>query len=182
MTNKNDIIKILSERHYHNFVECASTKIIELDANIEELYKLATDQDLNMPKAQKQNIIFRSAYILEYIYFNYPDLFYPFIERFICDYPNCKNASAQRHFTKMMADLLKKHKFNGEQINFIAEATTLWVSDPKTKVAVKVWAMHILNILKSDLLWLSEIWNDLEELMKNDASPAMLVRIRRNWQ
>ena len=126
-------------------------------------------------------VIFRSAHTLEYIYFNYHNLFTPFQERFLIDFTLCQNSSAKRHFSKIMADLLKQNTPNLDQIESIAEVAANWVADPKVRVAVKIWSMSILKILRPKVAWLNEIWEDLEAMMINNATPAIEDRLRRGW-
>ena len=174
------LIELMLERFYKDFAATSATKVIELDG-VGELYSIATDNALALPKTQKQNVIFRSAYTLEYIYFNNPDLFIPFREKFISDFNLCQNSSAKRHFAKMMADLLKYHTPTMEQIESIAETAVSWIAEPKTRVAVKLWSMSILKIIRQKVSWLDDIWEDLEAVMINNTSPAIEVRFRRGW-
>ncbi len=181
MTIKEQIIDYILNRCSQNFALCASSLVIKLDG-VEELYLLATDKGISHTKREREAILFRSAYTLEYIYFNHNKLFTPFLDRFITDYPLCKNQSAKRHFTKMMSDILKSYKPSTEHSKAIAEATINWIIEPKAKVAVKVWAMSVLSILKQDNGWIDEVWEDLEATMQKNATPGIQVRIRRNWQ
>ena len=174
------LIELMLEGFYKNFAATTATKVIELNG-VAQLYSLATDNTLALSKIQKQNVIFRSAYTLEYIYFNYPDLFIPFREQFMTDFVLCQNSSAKRHLSKMMADLLKYHTPTTEQIEAIAEASANWVAEPTVRVAVKVWSMSILKILKPKVSWIDDIWEDLEGMLVKDATPAIKVRLKRGW-
>ncbi len=180
MSVREILIEQMGSRFYKDFAANNALKVIELDG-VADLYLLATDNTLPLAKVQKQQIIFRSAYTLEYIYFNYPDLFTPFKERFLTDFVLCQDPSAKRHFAKIMTDVLKFHTLDTEQIEPIAEVVVDWISDPKVKVAVKVWSMAILKILRPELAWVDEIWVDLEEMMTHNLTPAISVRIKRGW-
>jgi hypothetical protein len=54
----------------------------------------------------KKEIAFRSAWILENVYFKYPADFRPCLNDFSNAYCLQKNLSCQRHFTKMMMDII----------------------------------------------------------------------------
>lgn len=176
------IIELTANRFYKDFAATTAAKVIELDA-VGELYFLATNIGLDdfSPK-QKSNIVWRSAYTLEYIYFNNRDIFAPYIKQFIRDFTKCDNPSAMRSFTKIMADILKYHKPTFEQMDNIAQCVANWVADPKVKVAVKVWSMSILRSLRPHILWLDDIWEDMEAFLINNSSPAIEVRFRRGWK
>lgn len=77
---------------------------------VELLYRVATSPYANLPKPARHKAAFRSAYVLEKIYFAAPDAFMPFAGAF-CDrdFPACTDRSAQRHFAKIMADLLGRY-------------------------------------------------------------------------
>ncbi len=182
METQQIIITSLTSRNYSNFAANTAITILELDNGIEELYLIATNNLPLLPSTLRSQVQFRSAYILEYIYFNYRDKFTPFRDRFISDYPQCQNQSAKRHFTKMMANILKTYTPPQSDIELIADATAQWIADPKVKVAVKVWAMSILKTLKPKVDWISEIWDDLESVAMNNATPGMEVRFRRGWE
>ena len=171
----------MSNRFYEDFAVITSVKVVEMGA-VDVLYQLATDNSLQLPKSKKQSVLFRSAYTLDYIYFNHRELFTPFVERFCSDFSSCENESAKRHFAKMMNDILKYHTPTTEQIELIAEAVAGWISDTKTKVAVKIWAMSILKALRNKVAWIDDIWDDLESIATQNATPAILVRLKRGWK
>ena len=180
--SKSEQLKVLMlDRFYKNFVEHAASKVIELDA-MEEIYTFATDNSIMLPRTDKQALIFRSAYTLEYLYFKHHSLFVPFTERFINDYSLCENTSAKRHFTKMMNDILQHNTLTDEQLTTIAETTANWLIEPKVKVAVKIGAISILAKLRGQVGWINEIWNDIEAVMLNEVTPAIEVRFKRGWK
>lgn len=180
MNDRDLLIELMLLRYCKDFVGNTAAKVIELNC-VDELYSLATDNTLALPRVLKQQVIFRSAYTLEYIYINHPNLFIPFRERFLTDFVLCQNSRAKRHFSKIMTDILSHHTPQMKQMESIAETAAEWVSDPKVRVAVKIWAMSILKTLKPKVEWLDEIWLDLEEMMKNSATPAVEVRLKRGW-
>ena len=81
--------------------------------------------------------------MLEKIYFAAPDAFMPFAGAF-CDrdFPACTDRSAQRHFAKIMADLLGRYTPDSSSLERIAEQAAAggafseaaqWAADPGTK-------------------------------------------------
>lgn len=75
---------------------------------VEKLTKLVVDAAMAIPELinlsfyPKEEIAFRAAWILEYVEIESPACFLPYIQDFIGVYPQQKNRSCQRHFTKMM--------------------------------------------------------------------------------
>jgi len=178
--NKINLIELMSDRFYKNFAATSSAKVIEMGA-VDDLYQLATDNSLALSKSKKQVVIFRSAYTLEYIYFNYNAFFNPFIDRFCDDFACCENESAKRHFAKIMTDILKYHTPTTRQMESIADAAVSWISEPKTKVAVKIGAMSILKALRNKVQWIDDIWDDIEAVATQKLTPGVLVRLKRGW-
>ena len=101
---------------------------------VELLYRVATSPYANLPKPARHKAAFRSAYVLEKIYFAAPDAFMPFDGAF-CDrdFPACTDRSAQRHFAKIMADLLGRYTPDSSSLERIAETAAQWAADPGTK-------------------------------------------------
>ncbi len=174
------LINFILACYHENFSQEAAAMVINLNA-INEIYLLATDYSIELSKAKKQALIFRAAYTLEYIYFNHHELFKPHIENFINDFPLCNNESAKRHFTKIMADLLSDHIPTVEQMNKIGESASAWIIKPKVKVAVKIGSMAVLKLLYPHLPWLRDMWKDLNIIATSNATPAIQVRIKRDW-
>ncbi len=182
MTTREEIIELTANRFYKEYAATTAARVIELGA-VTELYALATDVDLeHLPAAKRRNTVWRSAYTLEYIYFNHYELFSPFREQFIVDFTHCKNPSAMRSFAKVMADMLKRHTPTQQQMEEVAQCAAEWVADPKVKVAVKVWSMSILRTLRPHIAWIDDVWEDMETLLKNNSTPAIEVRFKRGWR
>ena len=181
MTKQEAIIELTGSRFYSDFAASAATRVIEMNA-VTELYTLATEEVTTLPTAKRRVVMWRSGYILEFIYFHHRELFEPFKERFISDFTNCTNPSSMRSFSKMMADILKHHLPTAEQQEAIAQCAAEWVSDPKVKVAVKVWSMSILQTLRPEVEWVEEIWEDIVTMLTNNPTPAIEVRHKRGWK
>lgn len=128
-----ELVKSLSERFYSDFADTVARRVRDAGA-VELLYRVATSPYANLPKPARHNAAFRSAYVLEKIYFAAPDAFMPFAGAF-CDrdFPACTDRSAQRHFAKIMADLLGRYTPDSSSLERIAETAAQWAADPGTK-------------------------------------------------
>ena len=158
-----ELVKSLSERFYSDFADTVARRVRDAGA-VELLYRVATSSYANLPKPAGHKAAFRSAYVLEKIYFAAPDVFMPFVGAF-CDrdFPACTDRSAQRHFAKIMADLLGRYTPDSSSLERIAETAAQWAVDPGTKVAVR-------------------IWDDLVETMAHGATPGIECRMRKSWK
>ena len=116
-----ELVKSLSERFYSDFADTVARRVRDAGA-VELLYRVATSPYANLPKPARHKAAFRSAYVLEKIYFAAPDAFMPFAGAF-CDrdFPACTDRSAQRHFAKIMADLLGRYTPDSSSLERIAE-------------------------------------------------------------
>ena len=121
--------------------------------------------------------------MLEKIYFAAPDAFMPFAGAF-CDrdFPACTDRSAQRHFAKIMADLLGRYAPESGDLERIAETAAGWAVSPEAKVAVKVWAVEVLKRCRERVGWVAESWDDIVETVALDATPGIESRMRKSWK
>lgn len=95
-----DLVKLLSERFYGNFADETARRVHDAGA-VDLLYGVATAPHPELPKPVRQKVLFRSAYVLERIWFGAPEAFMPHAEEFCRqDFAACANASARRHFGK----------------------------------------------------------------------------------
>ena len=177
-----ELIKCLSERFYSDFADTVARRVRDADA-VGLLYEVVTSRYEGLPRAVRHKVAFRGAYVLEKIYFAAPDAFMPFAGAF-CDrdFPACTDRSAQRHFAKIMADLLGRFTPQVRDLERIAEAAARWAVDPGAKVAVKIWAVEVLKHCRQRVGWVQEGWDDLVETMAHDATPGIEVRMRKSWK
>ena len=167
-----ELIKCLSERFYSDFADTVARRVRDADA-VGLLYEVVTGH----------KAAFRSAYVLEKIYFDAPDSFMPYAGLFCrTDFPACADPSARRHFAKVMADLLGRYTPEVRDMERIAEAAARWAVDPGAKVAVKIWAVEVLKHCRQRVGWVQEVWDDLVETMAHDATPGIEVRMRKSWK
>lgn len=177
-----ELVKSLSERFYSDFADTVARRVRDAGA-VELLYRVATSSYANLPKPARHKAAFRSAYVLEKIYFAAPDAFMPFAGAF-CDrdFPACTDRSAQRHFAKIMADLLGRYTPDSSSLERIAETAAQWAVDPGTKVAVRIWAVEVLKGCRDRVGWVAESWDDIVEAMEQDATPGIECRMRKSWR
>ena len=177
-----DLVKLLSERFHENFADETARRVRDAGA-VDLLYGVATAPHPELPKPVRQKVLFRSAYVLERIWFGAPEAFMPHAEEFCRqDFAACANASARRHFGKIMADLLGRYTPESGDLERIAEAAAEWAVSPESKVAVKVWAVEVLKRCRERVGWVAESWDDIVEAMALDATPGIESRMRKSWK
>lgn len=177
-----DLIKLLSERFYENFADKAAQRVLDADA-AGLLYAVVTSPLEELPASVRHKVLFRGAYVLERIYFGSRERFMPFAGAFCrADFAACADASARRHFGKIMADLLGRYTPDADSLDRIAEAAAEWAVDPGSKVAVRVWAVEVLKRCRDRIGWVAESWDDLVEAIALDATPGIENRMRKSWK
>ena len=152
-----------------------------------DLYSIALDlaiekQKLPLSAVDRAKVAFRAAYALENAFLIDQERFISkCIDTFIETFPLAKNRSAHRHFGKMMTILLRTKRLilNLEQAEAIAETAALWLADPKSRVAVQIWALEILALLAQQVEWVTEVLPDAIGMLSLHPTPAMKVRLRR---
>lgn len=124
---------------------------------------------------------FRASWGISTVCLTEPHRFAPHVSRFISDFKTVTHESVRREYGKTLLFLIKKQllKLKDSEAEAIAETVCNWVTDPKAKVANKVSCLDILAILIPQVDWSREVLQELLEKEKNDASPALLNRIRK---
>ena len=177
-----ELVKSLSEPFYTDFADEMARRVLDADA-VGLLYAAATSAHRELPKPVRHKVLFRGAYVLEKIYFGSPALFMPYADAFCRrDFPECADASARRHFAKMMADLLGRRTPEPAVLDRIAEAAAQWAVEPGMKVAVRIWAIEVLKHCRGRVDWVAEIWGDVMETMSHGATPGIECRMRKSWK
>lgn len=174
---REELIHLLTENFYDDFARTMAAKVVRENL-VEELYLLAVSET-PLPKAQKEKLLFRAAYTLEFIFFNERMLFKPYENRFFHDFINCTNSSAKRHFTKIMTHLLKESIPTNCEV--IAEKCAEWAVDPTIRPAVKIGAVEVLFLLRGRVGWIDELLPEIIELLELKNRPSLECRIKR-WR
>jgi len=126
----------------------------------------------------KKEVAFRAAWMLEYQMVHSPEKFSPYAGRVIELLPSQCNASAMRHYSKIVALLtaanaVPAYRKLAREIDFdrVIETFFTWLIDTKIPVATKVHAMQALANLvpryqwiKDDLLEIIDYLADLESI------------------
>ena len=101
---------MLAARFCEDFAETMARRVLEADA-VATLYAVATGPAGSLPRPLRAKVAFRSAYVLERLYFRAPERFMPHADLF-CerDFAAASGMSARRHFGKIMADLLLRFR------------------------------------------------------------------------
>lgn len=177
-----ELIKYLSEPFYADFADIMARRVSDAGA-VGVLYTVVTSPHGELPRSVRHKVAFRGAYVLEKIYFSGRGLFMPYAEPFCrTDFPACSDASAQRHFAKVMADLLGYYTPDPVALDLIAETAARWAVDPGAKVAVRIWAVDVLKHCRERVGWVRDVWDDLMEAMSRDATPGIECRMRKSWK
>jgi len=169
-------------RYPAEFAEQAARKVLAADA-VDVLYSIATAPHDGLSAIQRHRLRFRAAYVLEKIFFAVPERFAPHLEDFCRRaFPRCSDASARRHFGKIMAHLLRAYTPEDAVLSRIAECAASWAVEPKTKSAVRIWCVEVLRLCREKCAWVDELWDDLLATLAHDASPAIAARMRNGWK
>ena len=177
-----ELIKCLSEPFYADFADVMARRVCAAGA-VGVLYAVVTSSHEGLPRPVRHKVAFRGAYVLEKIYFNERALFMPYAGPFCrTDFPACSDASAQRHFAKVMADLLGYYTPDPTALELIAETAARWAVGPGAKVAVRIWAVEVLKYCRERVGWVRDVWDDLVETISRDATPGIECRMRKSWK
>ena len=179
---REELTALLTGPFFEHFADIVAARVLA-DGDFAALYESATDIPESFPTALRHRMAFRGAYAVERIYFIAPDTFAPYVPRFCQqDFPACTDAGARRSFAKIMAHLLRDVVLDAETLDRIAETAAQWAIDPKTKIAVRIWCVELLRLCRERCSWVGEMWDDLLETLKHDASPAIACRMRGVWR
>lgn len=176
---REELVGMLAARFCEDFAETMVRRVLEADA-VATLYAVATGPAGCLPRPLRAKVAFRSAYVLERLYFRAPECFMPHADLF-CerDFAAASGMSARRHFGKIMADLLLRFRPSDGALGRIAEAAAEWAVDSSSPVAVKVWALDVLDRCRGRVAWVAETWDDLLETLAREAAPGIACRLRR---
>jgi hypothetical protein len=133
---------------------------------------------IGLSKKDLEKVEFRSAYILEYVYFKEPESIIPYLKRFFEMFPAVTNGSRRRHFAKIGFFVIKRG-YSPHNIEAIATACADWIIDLNTRVAVKIWALDILIEFTKTEKWIKDLLSEVIESLSKNPSAGMTVRLRR---
>jgi len=179
---REELIRLLTGDFGVHFADRTASAVLEADA-VGLLYALAVEPCMELPAAVRRRVAFRSAWVLERIWFGSSERLGPFVDRFCrVDFHACSEPGARRCFGKIMADLLARFSPAPEILNAIAETAAGWAVDPAAKTAVRVWAVEILKACRTQVPWVADSWDDLVEVQARIPSPGISARLRNSWK
>jgi len=189
---KKEITELLTRDFYENFArECANIIINEKgEATLFELLHDIINRDksslekLGLIKGYEINKAeFRAAYVFEYVFFADPTILINRLEEFAGLFPKVKGESAKRHLSKIMANLLAKIEIDKycNQFEIVASSLIDWIMKKNVRVAVVVWAVECLIVLKYRYIWLPEILEEILENLSENPTAGMKVRLKK-WK
>lgn len=179
---REELLGLLTDRFCEDFADRVAARVLAADA-VATLYDAVTSPPQSFPSAVRRKVLFRGAYVLERIYFARPACFMPFAARFCrTDFAACTDASARRHFGKIMAHLLRRYAPEPAWMEDIAAAAAEWAVEPGTRVAVRVWAVEVLGCCRERVRWVAESWDDILGAVEQDATPGIASRMRTSWR
>jgi hypothetical protein len=134
-------------------------------------------------KYERKQIAFRAAYLFETLYFRDKSNIQFFKDDFAQLLSEVTNESSKRHFGKILTDVLKNNLlfFSNEEYEILAETIAIWAVAPQTRVAVQIWAVEILLLLRENANISEETICYLFEIFEKNCSPAMICRLKR-WK
>ena len=161
-----------------NYAKTWAQEVISTHS-LQTLWKLIMESDtLGLSNDDLEKFEFRSAYILETVYCKNSTLFFPYMSQFFRLFPAITNGSMRRHFAKICFLAIKEGN-RPQNLEAIATTCADWIIDPKTRVAVKVWALDILAELAKTEQWIKELLPEVIASLSLNPSAGMTVRLRR---
>jgi hypothetical protein len=132
---------------------------------------------------KRQQIVFRSAYIFEKLYFVNPSIILDQKLNFLELIFILKNESAMRHFSKILTDALARGiiKLTAQEEMQLLSLLTKWCTEAKIRVAVKVWAFEAIIHISKKNKTAQEVLGGLMDLFIQNPGPAILSRMKK-WQ
>lgn len=130
---------------------------------------------------EKGNISFRAAWAVEYAFLKQPDSFLNFVPQFITYFHKTENESVRRLYGKIMYILLSKKWLvtDIDTAESIAETVCQWLTSPKAKIGNKIWCLNILQILNSQVEWITEVMENIIAKESVSPTPGMKCFIRK---
>lgn len=136
---------------------------------VNDLVNIAAKEDFSIKELidlsfhKKEQIAFRSAWILENIYEHYLARFLPEANYFLERFTQQNNLSCRRHYGKILALMTSKKAvpaireiINNQSTDELVETVFGWLIDEKVPVAVKSHCLNILANFNSKHPWIKE--------------------------
>ncbi|MDR2937106.1 MAG: hypothetical protein LBU80_07195 [Rikenellaceae bacterium] len=136
---------------------------------------------MDLALGKRPPVPFRASYALEGAFFEKPDDFVPYHQRFVRDFCTATDESVFRHYGKMMAHLLKRQwlTLSDDEATAVAEEACVRLIDSRLRVAVRAWSLEVLLLLRGRVGWIDEEWAGIIEQLRIDPSPGIQSCLRR---
>ena len=171
------LLTVLKSAVSKKSVEQLAKVIAESKFSIQELIDLTFYPD--------DQTAFRAAWVLETMYINDALSFVPFTEYFFSKLPQQQNASAQRHFGKILALMTHKRavqpikdRITNYETEKLVETVFSWLIDEKVPVAVKSHCLNILANLSSKHGWIRNELTETMEFLIDKESIAFYAKVK----
>ncbi|WP_439697287.1 hypothetical protein ACFGVS_02410 [Mucilaginibacter sp. AW1-7] len=123
-------------------------------------------------------VAFRAVWILENVFLTAPESYLPDLEYMISRIKEVKHPGCMRHYAKIIMHITdakapESLQLKLQEINFepVVEQLFDWMINPRTKVAVKIFAAYALFNLKDSFPWVKEeLTAQMEFLMRNGSA------------
>jgi hypothetical protein len=151
--NKLALENYLSKHHSLKATTHLASQIVDENIPLKDVIDLCFHKNIQ--------IGFRAAWCLEFVEVLSPKIFLPFVNIFIRVYPDVKNESVQRHFSKIMMRLTSKifmsfYRLKPEDFENVLEISFEWLLNPKTPIAVQSNVMQIIFQLSDYQDWIKD--------------------------
>lgn len=154
-----------------------SRLVEKLSVNIskKEVLKLAMNPGcivelISLSTAKEPVVAFHAAWVLEHAQAKHPGIFIQYLDQFMRQYTLLTNRSCQRHYTKILMQLLyDQYQQIGQHalLDTVIETTFEWLINRQTPAAVAVNCMDVLFLHSEKQDWIAdELKLQIEFLMR----------------
>jgi hypothetical protein len=157
-------------------------KVLELSRILKE-QQFALRDIIDITFHADKAVSFRAVWILENVFLTDPESYLPDLHYLIDRFKDVKHQSCMRHYAKIIMhitepDAPQSLQTKLKEIDFepVVEQLFDWMINPKTKVAVKVFAGRALFNLRDAFPWIKEELASQFEFMMRDGSPGIQSR------
>lgn len=160
-------------------------------SEIENLASIASEDGfptndlIDLSLKEDEQVGFRAAWILENIYSNHNDHFFPSTIYFLDRFSLQNNLSARRHYAKILAFLTHKKAspqikqiVNDYDTDLIVETVYSWVIDEKVPVAVKSQCLNVLGNLHQKHKWIKDELLQTMDFLIDKESIAFYAKVK----
>jgi len=174
---KEQLTDLLSRIHDKNNIIWIANNLVEIDFSVKKLIEITFNPQLA--------IGFRAAWLLDNLQEIHPTYFEKYVDYFMQLFSSVTNPSCRRHFVRILKRLLqhkntRKKILNNQNILDVTETCFTWLTDAKTRVAVRVHCMDVLYELIETSTWIQqELYARTSLLTHTNNSPGIQTATKR---